>query len=117
MKLWHTGCDSDWHLGYSTCTLQRTERNTALFHGHLDTTLPKVRTRIPGFRYHACPILQLGYISKTGFANFRTRNRTKFGLLNVPLLGNSREHTWQHEIQHFTHLIAMVSVSLVMWLP
>ncbi|CAB3396502.1 unnamed protein product [Caenorhabditis bovis] len=41
LDLWHTGCDSDWNEGFSTCSLQKTEYGTALFSGTISTSIVK----------------------------------------------------------------------------
>ena len=45
-KKWNTGCDSDWNQGYSKCQLYRSDRNTAIFQGTLNSELPKVSWRM-----------------------------------------------------------------------
>lgn len=42
LRLWHTGCDSDWGEGYSTCEFVETDRGTALFRGKISTQVVKV---------------------------------------------------------------------------
>ena len=41
MKLWHTGCDSDWNEGFSKMQFIPTDRATSLFKGTISTEIVK----------------------------------------------------------------------------
>ncbi|KAI6175210.1 CIA30 domain-containing protein [Aphelenchoides fujianensis] len=61
MKRWATGCDADWGEGYSKCELKRTENNSALFSGFIDSRLIKD-----------------GRIERAGWASMKTHDRAAF---------------------------------------
>jgi len=77
LKLWKTGCDSDWKEGYSRCKFERTDRGTALFSGTLSGRLPMD-----------------GRIQRAGWCAIKSDERRAF-------LRRVRMYDWQY----FSHLI------------
>uniref|UniRef100_A0A1I7YH49 CIA30 domain-containing protein n=1 Tax=Steinernema glaseri TaxID=37863 RepID=A0A1I7YH49_9BILA len=61
MKIWHTGCDSDWNEGYSKCELVRSDRNTAIFKGYLNGAL-----------------IRDGKVERAGWAAMKSEDRMSF---------------------------------------
>jgi len=77
LKRWNTGCDSDWSEGFSKCQLKRTDRDTALFSGYLDTRL-----------------IQDGKTERAGWAGMKSTDRWAF----------NRKHHYSHW-ENYSHLI------------
>lgn len=77
MKIWRTGCDSVWGRGFSNCKLERTEHNTALFSGYLDTR-----------------IIRDGKVERAGWASMKT----------VEMLAFNRKNYKRHW-DYYSHLL------------
>ncbi|VDM38194.1 unnamed protein product [Toxocara canis] len=61
LRLWHTGCDSDWGEGYSTCEFVQTDRKTAVFRGKLSTQ-----------------VIKDGRVQRAGWAAIKLEDRKSF---------------------------------------
>uniref|UniRef100_A0A0N4Z8R0 CIA30 domain-containing protein n=1 Tax=Parastrongyloides trichosuri TaxID=131310 RepID=A0A0N4Z8R0_PARTI len=61
MKVWKTGCDSDWGKGYSKCSFNLTDNNTAIFSGIINTK-----------------VMKDGKVEKAGWASIKTIDKASF---------------------------------------